>query len=67
MERSSEPIFSPKLDWEIGTSPYLGLTPNVVFVEGWYPIQNKKDEFVIFYGAADSVIGVAHLVVDITY
>jgi predicted GH43/DUF377 family glycosyl hydrolase len=33
------------------------LTPNVVFVEGWKPI--GKDTFEIYYGAADSVIGVA--------
>jgi len=66
LERSDEPIFSPETAWEIGSYPQLALTPNVVFVEGWYPVPNKNNTFVIFYGAADSVIGAAELIVDIT-
>jgi len=60
LERSENPILSPSEPWEIGTLPYLGLTPNVVFVEGWAPLP-EPDTFVIFYGAADSVIGVGLL------
>lgn len=29
LQRSDKPILSPELPWEIGSSPYLGLTPNV--------------------------------------
>jgi len=32
--RSEQPILSPELGWETGVKPWLGLTPNVVFVEG---------------------------------
>jgi len=59
IQRSDEPLFSPELGWETGTGNYLGLTPNVVFVEGWAPHPFKMDHFVIFYGAADSVVGCA--------
>ena len=47
LQRSDEPILSPELPWEIGVSPYLGLTPNVVFVEGWAPT-DEPDTFIIF-------------------
>ena len=49
--------------WEIGTAPYLGLTPNVVFVEGWKAV--GPNMFDIFYGAADSVVGTARVTVQI--
>jgi len=65
LQRSDTPILSPELAWETGLSPSLGLTPNVVFVEGWAPYPNKADTFVIFYGAADSVVGSALLTVTI--
>jgi len=64
LQRSDNPILSPELAWEIGKPPYLGSTPNVVFVEGWTRLQ-EPDTFLIFYGAADSVIGAAVLHVQI--
>jgi predicted GH43/DUF377 family glycosyl hydrolase len=64
LQRSEKPILSPELPWEIGTSPYLGLTPNVVFVEGWAPY--GENSFVAFYGAADSVVGAIKLTVSIS-
>jgi predicted GH43/DUF377 family glycosyl hydrolase len=63
IQRCEEPILSPTLPWEIGTKPYLGLTPYVVFVEGMRRHGNAPNSFVIYYGAADSVIGAA--VVDV--
>jgi len=66
LQRSEQPLLSPELAWETGTGDYLGLTPNVVFVEGWIPHDSKPDHFVIFYGAADSVIGAAILSVTIS-
>ena len=47
----------------LGKEPFLGLTPNVVFVEGWHAIENEPNSFVIYYGAADSVVGAAKLTV----
>jgi len=66
LARSSEPILSPELAWEKGDAPYLGLTPNVVFVEGWVRHPTKKDTFILFYGAADSAVGAAELTVTIS-
>jgi len=66
VERSSMPLLSPELAWENGTFPDLGLTPNVVFCEGWTQVPNQPDSFIIFYGAADSVVGVAQISVTIS-
>jgi len=38
------------------------LTPNVVFIEAAKPLGN--DKFLVFYGAADSVVGSA--IVEVT-
>jgi len=57
IQRCNEPIFSPIMSWEKN-----GLTPNVVFVEGWLPLGN--DTFLAFYGAADTTIGAALITVQ---
>lgn len=57
LERSSVPILSPELGWEIGTEPYLDCVPRVVFLEGAKSLGNNN--FLVFYGGADSVIGTA--------
>lgn len=57
IQRSEQPILSPETAWEKGDSPYIGLVPNVVFVEAMQSLGN--DKFLIFYGCADSVIGAA--------
>jgi len=49
--RSREPILEPSEDYE-----RFGLVPNVVFSCGSL---RRKDELLIYYGCADSVIGVA--------
>lgn len=49
---------------QIGTAPWLGLTPNVVFCEGM-SVGEQADTFVIYYGGADSVLGAAE--VRVTY
>jgi predicted GH43/DUF377 family glycosyl hydrolase len=53
IQRSEEPMMMPEYDWET-----TGLTPFVVFVEGMRSA-GRKDTFVIYYGAADTSIGVA--------
>ena len=64
--RSALPLLSPLLPWETcdGTDP-LGLTPNVVFVEGWRPIPGERNRFFVWYQGCDSRIGVAEISVDI--
>ena len=57
VQRSEFPILSPQLKWETGEEPYLGLVPNVVFLEGIKELGDNT--FLVFYGAADAVIGTA--------
>ncbi|KYQ92099.1 hypothetical protein DLAC_06938 [Tieghemostelium lacteum] len=67
--RAEEPLFSPELDWELcdDNSPFWsehGLTPLVVFIEGWKPL--GSDQFLVFYQGCDSVMGTALLTVQIS-
>ncbi len=62
LARSAVPLLSPQLAWELGVPPALELTPNVVFCEGIEPL--GPNSFRIYYGGADSVVGVAR--VDVT-
>jgi len=54
--RQDEPILEPELDWEV-----KGLIPNVVFSCGECIVNNH---LYIYYGAADTHIGVAGIPVD---
>ncbi|KAJ6241452.1 hypothetical protein M0813_23239 [Anaeramoeba flamelloides] len=63
LQRSDSPIMTPTLGWETGDKPWLGLTPNVIFIEAMYPL--GFDSFLVFYGAADSVVGAAVVTVSI--
>jgi predicted GH43/DUF377 family glycosyl hydrolase len=54
--RSDEPIFSPEKEWE-----RVGQVPNVVFVEG---MVKKDNRYLIYYGSADTYVGVAEAPVD---
>jgi len=49
--RSEVPLFAPELEWE-----KVGQVPNVVFVEGLVPGQ---DRYLLYYGGADKYVGVA--------
>jgi predicted GH43/DUF377 family glycosyl hydrolase len=62
----STPLITPALGWERGVSPWLGLTPNVVFLEGWIAIPGSRNQFLVFYGGADSVIGAGIISVEIS-
>jgi len=50
--RSDDPLLVPSLPWE-----EQGNTPSVIFADGLMAAGN--DEFVVFYGAADTVVGAA--------
>eukprot|EP00009_Paramoeba_aestuarina_P011562 CAMPEP_0201524132 /NCGR_PEP_ID=MMETSP0161_2-20130828/21133_1 /ASSEMBLY_ACC=CAM_ASM_000251 /TAXON_ID=180227 /ORGANISM="Neoparamoeba aestuarina, Strain SoJaBio B1-5/56/2" /LENGTH=259 /DNA_ID=CAMNT_0047923415 /DNA_START=355 /DNA_END=1134 /DNA_ORIENTATION=+ len=65
VERCDEPLATPQLIWETGTAPSLRLTPNVLFIEGWHPENKKNDSFIVYYGGADSVVGVGRVTVEI--
>jgi predicted GH43/DUF377 family glycosyl hydrolase len=54
--RQTKPILRPELDWEIN-----GCVPNVVFSCGQVVI---GDEIYVYYGGADTVIGVASVKMD---
>lgn len=61
--RSPNPILEPEEDYEIGLSG--AWVPNVVFTCGAVPAVDKEvleddDEILVYYGAADTSIGMAH-------
>jgi predicted GH43/DUF377 family glycosyl hydrolase len=57
--RSSKPIFKPETPWEIeNSSTTVHQVPNVVFPQGIVPDGNNG--YLIYYGAADSYVGLAH-------
>ena len=61
--RSPNPILEPEEIYEVGEKG-RSWVPNVVFTCGVVPKVNKKvleadDEILVYYGAADTVIGVA--------
>jgi predicted GH43/DUF377 family glycosyl hydrolase len=67
LARSDEPLFSPELDWETcdTTTPEWaarGLTPLVIFVEGWK--KTAENTFLVWYQGCDSTTGVAQLKVS---
>ena len=57
LARSEVPLLSPELDWERN-----GFFPNVVFSNGWVENpHNIANEWWVYYGAADSGVGLALL------
>lgn len=64
LQRSEEPLLTPDEAWTIGAAPALCNVPSVVFLEAAHPTGNK-DEFRVFFGGADTVIGTAVVSVGI--
>ena len=61
--RSPNPILSPETEWEIGKGKEAWV-PNVVFTCGAVPAEDKDildddDKILVYYGAADTCIGLA--------
>jgi predicted GH43/DUF377 family glycosyl hydrolase len=56
ISRNEKPVFSPEKEWE-----KVGQVPNVVFVEG---MVQKGDKYLLYYGAADTYVGVAEAPVN---
>ncbi|CAF3332983.1 unnamed protein product [Rotaria socialis] len=64
LARSEQPIFSPELDWErcdtqSGEWANRGLTPLVIFIEGWK--KTDVNRFLVWYQGCDSTMGLAEL------
>lgn len=64
IQRSAEPLLSPKFAWEQGVAPYSCNVPNVVFLEAAHPLPNDNAEsginrFRVYFGGADNTIGSA--------
>ncbi|MFD2572953.1 glycoside hydrolase family 130 protein [Spirosoma soli] len=62
LDRSEAPLLQPELAWE-----REGFFPNVVFSNGWIQQPDRGDEpgsIWVYYGAADSGVGVAELVAE---
>jgi beta-1,2-mannobiose phosphorylase / 1,2-beta-oligomannan phosphorylase len=57
LDRSDRPLLTPDLLWE-----REGFFPNVVFSNGWVQWPDKR--IWVYYGAADSGVGLAELVVN---
>jgi beta-1,2-mannosidase len=55
VSRSDQPVFVPEKNWE-----KVGQVPNVVFVEGMIPVNERdREAFRFYYGAADKYVGAA--------
>ena len=65
ISRTDEPVFAPEKEWE-----KIGQVPNVVFVEGMLPREQRfledgtelkppRKSFLFYYGGADKFVGVA--------
>jgi predicted GH43/DUF377 family glycosyl hydrolase len=60
LARADKPLFAPETDWEKRVaSKEIFQAPNVVFVEGIVP-DRERGGFRVYYGCADSYVGVAH-------
>lgn len=60
LDRSAAPLLTPDLPWE-----QVGFFPNVVFANGWIQWPNghpNAGQIWVYYGAADSGVGLAELV-----
>lgn len=64
LARSNEPLLTPNTTWTTGAPPSLCNVPNVVFLEAAHPTPNV-DEYRVFFGGSDAVIGSA--VVTVTH
>ncbi|MGB0009460.1 MAG: glycoside hydrolase family 130 protein [Candidatus Sulfotelmatobacter sp.] len=56
ISRTDSPIFAPEKEWE-----KVGQVPNVVFVEG---MVREGDDYLFYYGGADTNVGVAKAAVN---
>ena len=65
LTRSESPLLSPTRDWEVGIAPQECNVPCVVFLEAAAPVTGAVDEFDVWFGGSDAVIGTARVKVTI--
>ena len=64
LQRSNEPLLGPEgIDWQVGLAPALCNVPNVTFLEAAHPTETEN-EFRVYFGGADTVIGTALIQVE---
>ena len=55
-----KPLWSPSREpWLAGVDPWQCNVCNVSFVEAAHPIDGRQDEFRVYFGGADAVLGTA--------
>ncbi|CAF1081612.1 unnamed protein product [Adineta steineri] len=67
LARSDRPVLAPELDWErcdFTSKKWArrGLTPRVVFAEGWK--KTATNQFILWYQGCDTVTGIAKVIVE---
>ena len=65
LQRAPAPLISPTQAWELGTAPAECNVPCVVFLEAAFPVLGQPNEFDVWYGGSDAVIGTARVKIDI--
>ena len=63
LERATTPPMPFVLPWEVGTPPWPCNVPRVTNLGGGHPV--AKDEFRVYFGGADAVVGTALVSVTI--
>ena len=58
LARSPEPLLSPLTPWELGLDEHYN-TNGVIFADGVKALGG--DEFIIFYGGSDTVVGASRV------
>lgn len=64
LQRADAPFLLPSAPWEQGLPPYTCNVPRVLFLEAAVATENE-DEFVVYYGGSDAVVGQA--VIKVTH
>lgn len=65
LQRAPLPLISPTQDWELGNAPAECNVPCVVFLEAATPILGQPNEFDVWFGGSDAVIGTARVKINI--
>jgi predicted GH43/DUF377 family glycosyl hydrolase len=63
-QRSTQHLFVPTMDYEIGNGPWPVQRYRTIFVTSVVPISNQPDTFRVWYGAADA--NVAWAIIHVT-
>jgi predicted GH43/DUF377 family glycosyl hydrolase len=65
IQRAPVAMISPTRDWELGTAPAECNVPCVVFLEAAAPVLGQPNEFDVWFGGSDAVVGTARIKINI--